>query len=246
MSAPQSTKLHEIVASRLCREIVSGRLVPGTPLPAELKLVEDYSVSKTVVRETMQLLAAAGLVRIQHGKRTTVQSADQWDVLNRLVQEGLRDEGFAGELVNELYEVRKVVEPKAAEWAAERAAPERRANILHIVDQMGESSSDVDHLLELDLDFHLAIGAAAGNRVLAAILQSCHEVLRLNWTLTDPGEEALQAIVDHHRLIAEAIGRGDGPAAREAMSTHLEWAVEQDRPAVASRQVARDRQSIRR
>jgi DNA-binding FadR family transcriptional regulator len=246
MSTPQSTKLHEIVAARLCREIVSGRLEPGTTLPAELRLVEDYSVSKTVIRETMQLLAAAGLVRIQHGKRTTVQPEEAWDVLNRLVQEGLRDEGLAGELVNELYQVRDMVEPKAAEWAAERASDERRQSILRIVEQMEESSSNVDLLLEYDLDFHLAIGQAAGNRVLRAILHSCHEVLRLNWTLTDPGPEARQAIIDHHRLIAEAIVRGDGAAARDAMRQHLDWAAEQDRPVVTNQRQARDRQPIRR
>jgi GntR family transcriptional repressor for pyruvate dehydrogenase complex len=235
---PQNTKLHERVAVRLCREIVSGRMPAGTPLPAELKLVEENAVSKTVIRETMQLMAAAGLVRIQHGKRTVVQPADEWNILSRLVQEGFRDEGLAGDLVQELYEVRKVFEPQAAAWSAVRASDEEREAIVRIVELMTDSGDigALRRLLDFDLEFHLAVASATGNRVLRAILRDCHEVLTLNWALTDPGDDGAREIVSQHRRVAEAIARGDADAASQAMREHLDWAAEQDRfaPTAAS------------
>jgi DNA-binding FadR family transcriptional regulator len=228
---PQNTKLHERVAVRLCREIVSGRMPAGTTLPAELKLVEENAVSKTVIRETMQLMAAAGLVRIQHGKRTVVQPSSEWDILSRLVQEGFRDEGLAGDLVQELYEVRKVFEPQAAAWSAERATEDARQEIVRIVDMMADSSDRgaMRRLLDFDLEFHLAVASATGNRVLRAILRDCHEVLTLNWALSDPGDDTATEIIAQHRRVAEAIARGDGQVAAQAMREHLEWAADRDR-----------------
>lgn len=84
ISQLRQNRLHEQLAAHLCREIVSGRLSTGASIPSEPELVRQYGVSKTVVRETIQALAAAGLVRVQHGKRTTVLPESDWDILSHL------------------------------------------------------------------------------------------------------------------------------------------------------------------
>jgi DNA-binding FadR family transcriptional regulator len=229
----RSSKLHEQLAARLCQEIVSGRLEAGMSIPSEPELVAEHGVSKTVVRETVQALAAVGVVRVQHGKRTTVLPESEWNILSRLVQEAYRAEGAAGDLVQELYDVRLVLEPEAARWTAERALPADREQIVRLVESMGESLREtgdrVPRFLELDRDFHLAIGSAATNRVLRAIVRDIHELLTTSWLLTVMSEEHVEVAYHQHVEIAEAILASDPEAARGSMRAHLEWAARIDR-----------------
>jgi DNA-binding FadR family transcriptional regulator len=73
--------------------------------------VSTYGVSKTVVRETVQALAALGLVRVQHGKRSVVLPESDWNILSPQVQEAFRAARLAYPLVQELYDVRVILEP---------------------------------------------------------------------------------------------------------------------------------------
>lgn len=222
-------KLHDHIAARLAREIVSGRLPAGAPLPSEGDLVANYGISKTVVRETVQALAFAGLVRIQHGKRTVVLPETERDILSPLVQEGFRAEGLAAELVAELYEVRLLLEPQAARWTAARATCTQLGEIHSLLEAMGAAIGDVSTFLDYDRAFHFAIGTAASNRVLRAILRDIHELLSTSWSLSELGTDELETIFRQHTRIAEAIAARDEAAAEQAMIDHLTWAVRTDR-----------------
>jgi GntR family transcriptional regulator, galactonate operon transcriptional repressor len=233
MNQLRPTKLHEQLAARLCQEIVSGRLEAGMAIPSEPELVAEHGVSKTVVRETVQALASVGVVRVQHGKRTTVLPESEWNILSRLVQEAYRSEGAAGGLVQELYEVRLVLEPEAARWTAERSLPGELEQISRLVVAMGESLQAPDErvrrFLELDRDFHLAIGSAATNRVLRAIVRDIHELLTTSWLLTVMSENQVETAYHQHVEIAQAILARDPEAAKGSMRAHLEWAARIDR-----------------
>jgi DNA-binding FadR family transcriptional regulator len=234
MAQLRTNKLHEQLAARLCRDIVSGRLVADAAIPSEPELVVEYGVSKTVVRETVQALAAVGVVRVHHGKRTTVLPESEWDILSHLVQEAFRAEGLAGSLIQELYEVRHALEPAAARWTAERARPADLEEIRRCVQAMDEvianSTSDrVERYLELDRDFHMAIASAASNRVLRAIVRDIDDLLTINWLLTVLSDGDLEVAHQLHVEIAEAILGRDPDAAEESMRAHLEWAAQIDR-----------------
>jgi GntR family galactonate operon transcriptional repressor len=234
MSQLRSNKLHEQLAARLCREMVSGRLPAGAPIPSEPELVAEYGVSKTVVRETVQALAAVGVVRVQHGKRTVVLPEEEWNILSSLVQEAYRAEGLAGPLIEELYEVRIALEPQAARWTAKRARRKQREELKRIVDGMVESigaaaSGDAERFLDYDQDFHLTIAAAASNRVLRAVVRDIHELLMTSWRWTVLSAEEIEAVFDQHSAIADAIAAGDPDAAEVTMRAHLEWAARTDR-----------------
>jgi DNA-binding FadR family transcriptional regulator len=239
---PRSQKLHVQLAEQLAREIVSGRLPRGGPVPSEPQLVAEFEVSKTVVRETLQLLAAARMLNIQHGKRTLVNPVEEWNILNPLVQEAYRAEGLAGPMVQELYEVRLLLEPQAAQWTAERAPQEQLDEIQSLVDDMGEaiSADGETAFLDHDRSFHAAIlGRGAGNRVLHAILYDIHALFSTSWALTKLTRAQQRLVLDQHRRIAEAVVRRDGEAAAEAMREHLIWAAETDRAPAPRRAAGR-------
>ena len=228
----QPKKFHEQLAEQLARDIVSGRLPSGSAIRPGPNLVEEYGVSKTVVRETLQLLASAGLVQIQHGKRTTVTADTDWYILNPLVQDAYRAEGLAGMMIEELYEVRLILEPQAARWAAERGSAEHLEEIQDLVERMKRSAGDDDgeEFLGYDREFHTAIiGSGASNRVLHAILRNIHSLLSTSWMLTALSAGQRRTVLEQHHAIGAAIAARDGDSAEEAMRNHLVWAAQADR-----------------
>lgn len=230
MSALRTQRLHEQVAAALAQEIVGGRIPADTPIPSEPELAERFEVSKTVAREASQLLAAHGLVRVQHGKRTVARPAAEWNILNATVQRAFEAEGLSETFVPELYEVRRLLEPQGAAIAARRSDPAQLERIAQHLERMERSVGVADEqFLEMDREFHLAIlSALEPNRVLNAILRDINALLRSNWALIDLTDHHRE-VVQQHAEIADAIRANDSGAASDAMQSHLEWALERYR-----------------
>ena len=227
----RSGRLSEQLAAQVCRDIVSHRLEVGATLPSEPALVTTHGVSKTVVRETIQALSAVGLVRIQQGKRTIVLPEEEWNILSPLLQHAYREEGLAGQLVKELYAVRKILEPMAARWAAERASEAGITETLEVLETMRAAADGHEsrRFLDFDRDFHFVISNSSGNRVLRAIIRDIHELVQTSWLLTALSDDEMRTVFQQHTHIAEAITNGDPEAAEAAMREHLEWAAQTDR-----------------
>lgn len=220
--------------ARISREIVAGSLPAGALIPSEPELVAAYGVSKTVVRETVQALAALGLVRVQHGKRSVVLPEAEWNLLSLPVQEAYRAEKLARPLVQELYDVRLVLEPRAARWTAERRSSEHCKELQHLIVGMGDalqSQESAAAFLDFDRAFHLAIATASANRVLRAVVRDIHELLTTSWLLSDLAKDDMDVVLQQHSLIADAIIERDGSRAESVMREHLEWAAAKDRTA---------------
>jgi DNA-binding FadR family transcriptional regulator len=235
ISQLRPSKLHEQLVAHFCREIVSGSLPAGSLIPSEPELVATYSVSKTVVRETVQALAALGLVRVQHGKRSVVLPEVDWNILSPQLQEAYRAARLARPLVQELYDVRLILEPRAARWTAERRSSEHCRELQRLLGTMKESALDpvngAARFLDCDRDFHLVIATASANRVLRAIVRDVHELLITSWLLSDLSSDDFSAIFEQHSMIAQAIIDRDGSRAEIVMHEHLEWAAAKDRTA---------------
>src|SRR6185295_12197834 len=200
-----TTRLRERLAAELARQIVSGELPPGSPIPSEPELVEEYEVSKTVARETVQMLGAVSLVNVQHGKRTTVQSGHEWNILSPLVQQAFLDAGSVDALVRELHEVRQLLEPRAAAHAAARASDEDCERLERITRAACEQRGpdDTDHFLELDREFHLTVvRSGAHNRVLSGILRDVYTIFHKG--IVELSEDSRQTAMEQHKAIADA------------------------------------------
>jgi GntR family transcriptional repressor for pyruvate dehydrogenase complex len=218
--------LKERVIRQLTRLIEEGVLSPGDRLPSERELSEELQVSRGTVREAVQFLGALGLVEVRHGAGTFVRL--------RTDPNELRDEWrdwtirHAGR-IHDLLELRKGLEPFAAELAAHRAGDADVAAMEHALERMAPAmeSPDVTALIQADVEFHHALCAAAKNPALSEFADALGEQLIRErgaiWNLPDRPARSLR----EHRAICDAIRAGDPDAARLAVLAHL-TSVEDD------------------
>ncbi len=236
-------RLRERLAILLARDIVSGRLGPGAPFPSAEELVNDYGVSRTVARETVQTLSMLGLLNVQHGKRTEVCPPESWDILSAVVQEALRQEGKAAQFLADLYEFRLLIEPDAAALMAERGSAEAIDELTRLADMMVElsgQSAAASVVMDADRDFHNVISQGSGNRVLTAVSRDIREVMTTLWALSELGPEEIKVVAQQHRTIADAVARRSPSAAAAAMREHLSWASKLDLKDLERTNAARD------
>ncbi len=124
----------------------------------------------------------------------------------------------------ELIELRSGLEVQAAELAAERADREHIATLAAHLAGMRDNVGDLKRFVQADRDFHLEIGAAAGNVVLRDLLQNVRSLLRV-WTERILRDEVLAEITyAEHAAVFSAIRDHDPAAAGRAMATHMESA----------------------
>ena len=109
--------LHGQIVHAIGREILSGRIRPGELLPAPPGL----PASRTVLREAIKVLAAKGLVESRPKTGTRVRPRHAWNLLDPDVLAWQQDGAAPAAFLRKLTEVRLIVEPAAAELAAQRA-----------------------------------------------------------------------------------------------------------------------------
>jgi DNA-binding FadR family transcriptional regulator len=209
--------LHGQIVHAIGRQILSGQIRPGDLLPAQPGL----PASRTVLREAIKVLAAKGLVESRPKTGTRVRPRNAWNLLDPDVmawhQHGPRPAAF----LLKLTEVRMIVEPAAAELAAQRA----RAIDLQTLDEayremeasLSGRVADYEAFDQADMRFHQAIVRACGNDLLeqmsdvvvSALLVSFHATSRL------PGRA--KASLPKHRAILEAIRDHHPQRAGQAM-----------------------------
>lgn len=208
--------VYELVAERLLDRINERRLRPGDTLPTERKLTEAYRVGRSSVREALRMLQSAGVIT-PAGKGTFVV-AEYATPLNHSLHLLLTlDEAN----LLELFEVRKILEGETAALAALRRGAEDLARMRQAIEQMVAGLSGQDRYIEADLQFHLTIAASTRNRIALRMMQAIRGLLQraLASIYQIPGSP--QRSIEQHRVILEAIARGDGDGARRAMLEHL-------------------------
>ena len=119
--------LHGEVVHTIGLQIVNGDLKPGDPLPPEDELTSDLSVSRTVLREAVRVLAAKGLVQARPKTGTRVRERGDWNILDPDVLSWRTEASDDHKLYEETTEIRLAIEPLAARLAATRATDEEVA-----------------------------------------------------------------------------------------------------------------------
>ncbi|GAB3352665.1 FadR/GntR family transcriptional regulator [Amycolatopsis echigonensis] len=198
----------------LAARILSGEWREGMvlDLPA---LREELDISLTALREALKVLAAKGMIGARQKHGTFVQPRENWQLLDADVMRWQTTaRGNAG-LLDELAEVRAVVEPAAARMAAERATAEDLAALESALDAM-VAAPDLEASVEADLAFHRSLLAAAHNnfllqieRVIAIGLAERDKLVHSAGPTDDPAPS--------HRRVLDAIAAHDPSAAETAM-----------------------------
>jgi DNA-binding FadR family transcriptional regulator len=223
--------LPEQIANRLVALISERALRPGDRLPPERELAASMGVSRASLREALRALSLIGVTEMRQGAGNYVASLDPATLMRPLgLVLALSDAGF-----DELFEARKLVEPKLAALAAERATDEEIARLAECAEASAHGIGDDDAFMRADLELHGIIAAAARNAILARVVGSLAGLGVASRMATTHLEGMQERVVHDHRRIAEAIAARDPEAARAAMLTHLED-VERRRLAVRDAQ----------
>ena len=212
-------KLHEQVADRVQELIVAQSLRPGDKLPSERELAEQLGISRTVVREAIRTLCERGLVEVKPGCGTYVQALNPKDAVASI--ELLLKSRQSVECLDNLYEIRRMIEIEVAGLAAERATEGDVAALEAAIEGMTANVGDPDGFTECDLAFHGALAAATHNDLFSALLSPISnlwlEVILISYHA--PG--APEAGITHHVGILNRVKERDAEQARQAMRAHI-------------------------
>lgn len=213
--------LHGQVVHTLGRRIVSGAIEPEQPFDLDA-LEGDLGVSRTVIRESLKVLAAKGLVDARQKRGTFVRAREDWSLLDTDVLRWHVEETSSSTLFDELAEVRAIVEPAGARLAALRRTEEDLEALAEALEAMA-SAEDPDDAVGADLRFHRALLAAAHNELLARLEIAIEPALAERDRLVHSKQPSDPAPA--HRVVYQAIAAGDPVQAEGAMRALLEQAA---------------------
>lgn len=215
--------LSDQVADVMAAKIRAGRLAAGDKLPTEAAMVDQFSVSRTVVREALSRLKSLGLVESRQGSGVFVKKIsfpplnfDTKSVASR-------------QAVIQMVEVRRALEAEVAALAAQRRTKTDIKRIHQAITQLDKAVAlGGDGVLE-DVHYHLVIAEAARNPFLMGTLQYLGQFLQGATRVTRANEarrdDFARQVREEHALIGQAIEAGDVEVARRAAGAHMNNAI---------------------
>ncbi|NDY90292.1 FadR/GntR family transcriptional regulator [Ideonella livida] len=216
--------LAQVLVGALEERIRDGRLGPGEKLPTEAAIMGEFGVSRTVVREAISRLQAAGLVSTRHGVGTFVSERIAEDTGFRIAPEQL---GTLNDVIA-LLELRIGLETEAAALAAQRRTEDELQAMRQAIEAMEAAIASGEDAVAPDFQFHLEIAKATHNPHYVQLLSTLGSTVIPRARLDEEHPEAVQRrqtflrrVNGEHESILDAIGAGDPEAARAAMRTHL-------------------------
>jgi GntR family transcriptional repressor for pyruvate dehydrogenase complex len=217
-------RLSDQVAEQLTAEIKQGRLMPGDKLPTEARLVEQFEVSRTVVREAVSRLKSLGLVDSRQGSGVFVSQQLPFAPLHFEVQHTASQEA-----VVQMVEVRRALEAEVAALAAERRGAGDILAIQQAVQALDAAVQAGGNGVDEDVKFHRAIADATRNPFLIQTLEYLGQFLHGATQVTRANEarrmDFAAEVHKEHQAILQAVQAGDANAARQAAATHMNNAI---------------------
>src|SRR6267154_1233361 len=194
----RKVRRYEQVAEQIRRMISDGALKPGDLLPPERELAAKLGVGRSSIRDAVRTLEVMGILEPRQGHGTVVR-----------------------DLVTELLDVRRMIEPGLAARAAKNATAEEIAKMGEILERHEAKLRRGEEAMDEDSDFHYAIALAARNSVVLRVLDVLMDLLResRSRSLQVPGRP--QRSFDGHRRILRALQKRDAKAAEAAVRRHL-------------------------
>lgn len=214
-------KIYEEVADSLLDMLKSGKLKQGDKLDSVERLAEKFNVGRSAIREALSGLRAMGIVDMRQGEGTYISRFDP-SKLSFPAETGLL---MNQEDINELNEVRKILEIGAARLACINHHPEDLKPMEKALLEMKQANGEGNIGEKADLEFHLAIANSTHNKMLINLMQSVSETMvfsmretrRLLWR----SEGRMVSLLKEHQMIFEAIQSRQIDLADNYMLHHL-------------------------
>mgnify|MGYP004579652239 CR=1 FL=1 len=195
--------------------ILNEHLQPGDKLPNESHLAKELNIGRSSLREAMKLLASRNIVTIRQGSGTYIASSP-----------GMIDDplGFTfisdkKKLVQDLLEIRFLLEPAIAAMSATYSDKEDIDKIVSLCDQVEELLKQKKDHTQKDIEFHTAIAMGSKNVVIPRLIPIINSSIPLFVETT--GNVLQLETIETHREIADAIADHDAVRAQDAMCMHL-------------------------
>lgn len=211
---------YKMLAEAITTQILDGRLREGDQIPTEAQLCEMFGVNRSSVREGIRVLEEANLIRRENTKKLVVSRPSRDELGNQLKRALVLHEITYGEL----WEAMLTVEPGMSFMAAGRPDQEIIAALKRNLEKtsIAVSASDLNLLLELDIEFHRLIATMCGNR---ALMLAWEPISRLFYPSFQKVFRKVpisgQRLLEAHQSIVDAITNGDCEKAEEWMGKHI-------------------------
>jgi len=218
--------LYQEVADRLRQQIFSRALEPGNWID-EMKLSQEYGISRTPLREALKVLAVEGLVTMKLGRGAYVTEMSERDV-------------------TDIYHLLGLLESDAVAAVARQASDEQIAELEALHAELEGALGSRARFFRLNEGFHLRVLAIADNRWRSQIVADLRKVMKLNRHHSLFRQGRLEESLAEHRALMTALRRRDGPAAAALSAQHFRNGLAAAVPAqrAAPKQGAPRRQAV--
>ena len=216
LRAVKTKRIHEEIVAQIREQLAEGRWKAGDRLPSEREFSESFQVSRASVREAIRALESMGLVTIRTGEGTYVAPGFELP-LPPLVSVLLQQK----DVLLDIFEARKTIEPEIAALAAKRADPEEIRQMEEVLEEQAQQIAGGNTGVEADTTFHSLLTQSTKNKVFLRLNDAIVDSLRetRERSLHTPGRPARS--LAGHREILKAVSAKDPVGARRAMRKHL-------------------------
>ena len=201
--------LYEEVAELLRQRIFKRELEPGSWID-ELKIAEDYGISRTPLREALKVLAAEGLVTMKVRRGAYVTEVNEKDL-------------------TDVYHLLSLLESDAAGVVAERATPTQLQELQALHDELEAATRgkpDRERFFEINERFHMRLLEIADNRWRNQMVADLRKVMKLNRHHSLFKSGRIEESLAEHRAIMAALLAHEAEAAKERMLEHFRNGLE--------------------
>lgn len=205
------------------REAIEKRVfVAGDNLPSENKLCHIFQVSRSVVRESLFILSAKGLIDIKKGKCATVREPTINNVLDPFSQ--LVNYRCGNKGLNYILDVRKLIEPEVASLSAQYRSQKDLNEMRKCLDSMQAAKEKIIRISQADIQFHIAIVNSCNNPLMPIVLEPIFHVLSKFHPPVFYDEQVVKITTTYHEKILKSIVSQNSQEAFHAMKMHLQVA----------------------
>ena len=194
--------LYEQVAEKLRLRIFEHELAPGDWID-ELKIAEEYGISRTPLREALKVLAAEGLVTMKVRRGAYVTEVSSKDIAD-------------------VYHLLSLLESDAVQVVAESGSDEELAALQQTHEELKAQTRDADRFFELNESFHMQLLQIADNRWRNQLGADLRKVMKLNRHNSLFKQGRIEDSLAEHETVMQALLRRDGAAAAQAMRQHFQ------------------------
>ena len=198
--------LYEEVAELLRQRIFSRELEPGSWID-ELKIAEDYGISRTPLREALKVLAAEGLVTMKVRRGAYVTEVNEKDLVD-------------------IYHLLGLLESDATGAVAQHATDEQLRELQSLHEALEASPQDRDRFFELNERFHMRLLEIADNRWRNQMVADLRKVMKLNRHHSLLKSGRIEESLAEHRAVMTALQARDAAAATQRMLEHFRNGLE--------------------